>query len=44
MHDERYAGIESLRIVIDRMLPYGESDIIPSLKDGNTVSAQGAKK
>ena len=43
-HDERYVGIdgeiprtESLKIVIDRMLPYWESDIIPSLKDGNTV-------
>ena len=44
VHDERYAGIdgeiprtESLKIVIDRMLPYWESDIIPSLKNGDTV-------
>jgi len=44
VHDERYAGIdgeiprtESLKIVIDRMLPYWESDIIPSLKEGKTV-------
>jgi len=44
VHDERYANIdgeiprtESLKIVIDRMLPYWESDIIPSLKDGETV-------
>jgi len=44
VHDERYVGIdgeiprtESLKIVIDRMLPYWESDIIPSLKDGETV-------
>jgi 2,3-bisphosphoglycerate-dependent phosphoglycerate mutase len=28
---------ESLKIVIDRMLPYWQSDIIPSLKEGNTV-------
>ena len=44
VHDERYAAIdgeiprtESLKIVIDRMLPYWESDIIPSLTDGETV-------
>jgi len=44
VHDERYANIdgeiprtESLKIVIDRMLPYWESDIIPSLKNGDTV-------
>ena len=44
VHDERYIGIdgeiprtESLKIVIDRMLPYWESDIIPSLKAGETV-------
>lgn len=44
VHDERYAGIdgeiprtESLKIVIDRMLPYWESDIIPSLEAGETV-------
>ena len=44
VHDERYAHIdgeiprtESLKIVIDRMLPYWESDIIPDLKAGNTV-------
>jgi 2,3-bisphosphoglycerate-dependent phosphoglycerate mutase len=42
--DERYAHIdgdiprtESLSLVIDRMLPYWESDIIPSLTAGNTV-------
>jgi len=42
--DERYANIdgeiprtESLKIVIDRMLPYWESDIIPSLTAGETV-------
>ena len=42
--DERYIGIdgeiprtESLKIVIDRMLPYWESDIVPSLTAGNTV-------
>jgi 2,3-bisphosphoglycerate-dependent phosphoglycerate mutase len=44
VHDERYANIdgeiprtESLKIVIDRMLPYWESDIIPSLVAGETV-------
>lgn len=44
VHDERYAGIdgeiprtESLKIVIDRMLPYWQSDIIPSLASGQTV-------
>ena len=44
VHDERYANIdgevprtESLKIVIDRMLPYWESDIIPSLTAGETV-------
>jgi 2,3-bisphosphoglycerate-dependent phosphoglycerate mutase len=44
VHDERYANIdgeiprtESLKIVIDRMLPYWESDIIPDLTAGNTV-------
>ena len=44
VHDERYIGIdgeiprtESLALVIDRMLPYWESDIIPSLKAGETV-------
>lgn len=43
-HDPRYADIdgtaprtESLSLVIDRMLPYWESDIIPDLKDGKTV-------
>ena len=42
--DERYIGMdgeiprtESLKIVIDRMLPYWESDIVPSLVAGNTV-------
>jgi len=44
VHDERYANIdgeiprtESLKIVIDRMLPYWQSDIIPSLAAGQTV-------
>jgi 2,3-bisphosphoglycerate-dependent phosphoglycerate mutase len=44
VHDERYAGIdgeiprtESLKIVIDRMIPYWESDIKPSLAAGETV-------
>ncbi|CAN5145550.1 phosphoglyceromutase [soil metagenome] len=44
VHDERYANIdgeiprtESLKIVIDRMLPYWESDIVPSLASGQTV-------
>jgi len=44
-HDERYADIpdaelprtESLALVIDRMLPYWESDIIPDLAAGRTV-------
>jgi len=42
--DERYADLgadnprtESLALVIDRMLPYWESDIVPSLKAGETV-------
>jgi 2,3-bisphosphoglycerate-dependent phosphoglycerate mutase len=42
--DERYNGIdgeiprtESLAIVIDRMLPYWKSDIIPDLEAGHTV-------
>ena len=42
--DERYANIdgevprtESLKIVIDRMLPYWESDIVPDLQSGKTV-------
>jgi 2,3-bisphosphoglycerate-dependent phosphoglycerate mutase len=44
VHDERYEGIdgeiprtESLKLVIDRMLPYWESDIIPDLAAGHTV-------
>ncbi len=44
VHDPRYAGIdgevprtESLKIVIDRMLPYWESAIIPDLAAGKTV-------
>src|SRR6187549_3049261 len=44
VHDERYANIdgeiprtESLKIVIDRMLPYWESDIIPSLREGTVI-------
>lgn len=49
-HDERYAGIdgevprtESLKIVIERMLPYWESDIVPALRAGHTplVTAHG---
>ena len=42
--DPRYADIdgevprtESLKLVIDRMLPYWESNIIPDLRAGNTV-------
>ena len=42
--DERYNGIdgevprtESLKIVIDRMLPYWESEIVPDLQSGKTV-------
>lgn len=42
--DERYIGIdgeiprtESLSLVIDRMLPYWQSDIVPALVAGNTV-------
>jgi len=42
--DPRYVGIdgevpdtESLKIVIDRMLPYWHSDIVPDLKAGKTV-------
>jgi 2,3-bisphosphoglycerate-dependent phosphoglycerate mutase len=49
VHDERYRGIdgeiprtESLKIVIDRMLPYWQSDIIPSLREGTVlVTAHG---
>ena len=44
VHDERYAHIdgeiprtESLKIVIDRMLPYWQSDIIPSLREGTVI-------
>ena len=43
-HDPRYVGIdgelpatESLSLVIDRMLPYWESAIVPDLKAGKTV-------
>ncbi|MGW9113598.1 phosphoglyceromutase [Microbacterium sp. NPDC055683] len=43
-HDPRYAGIdgeipgtESLAIVIDRLLPYWEAEIVPDLRDGKTV-------
>jgi len=43
-HDPRYAGIdgelpatESLALVIDRLLPYWESDIAADLKAGKTV-------
>jgi 2,3-bisphosphoglycerate-dependent phosphoglycerate mutase len=42
--DERYIGIdgeiprtESLKLVIDRLLPYWESDIAPDLREGKTV-------
>ena len=43
-HDERYAGLgddlprtESLKLVIDRMLPYWHSDIVPDVRSGKTV-------
>nr|WP_274637432.1 phosphoglyceromutase [Microbacterium bovistercoris] len=43
-HDPRYAGIdgevprtESLKLVIDRLLPYWHSDIVPDLRSGRTV-------
>lgn len=43
-HDPRYVGIdgeipgtESLKIVIDRLLPYWEGEIVPDLKAGKTV-------
>jgi 2,3-bisphosphoglycerate-dependent phosphoglycerate mutase len=42
--DPRYVGIdgevprtESLKLVIDRLLPYWESDIVPDLREGKTV-------
>lgn len=42
--DPRYAGIdgevphtESLKLVIDRMLPYWEAEIVPDLRAGKTV-------
>ena len=43
--DERYADVpdadfprtESLKLVIDRMLPYWESDIVPSLREGTVI-------
>jgi 2,3-bisphosphoglycerate-dependent phosphoglycerate mutase len=42
--DPRYAGIdgevprtESLKLVIDRLLPYWHSDIVPDLQSGKTV-------
>jgi 2,3-bisphosphoglycerate-dependent phosphoglycerate mutase len=44
VHDVRYAGIdgevprsESLKLVIDRLLPYWHSDIVPDLQSGKTV-------
>ncbi len=44
VNDPRYAGIdgevprtESLKLVIDRMLPYWESAIVPDLEAGKTV-------
>jgi 2,3-bisphosphoglycerate-dependent phosphoglycerate mutase len=43
-YDERYAGLgddlprtESLKLVIDRMLPYWHSDIVPDVRSGKTV-------
>lgn len=43
-HDERYAGLgsdlprtESLALVIERLLPYWNSDIAPDLRSGKTV-------
>jgi 2,3-bisphosphoglycerate-dependent phosphoglycerate mutase len=43
-HDERYAGLgadlprtESLALVIQRLLPYWDSDIAPDLRAGKTV-------
>ncbi|MGO3885835.1 MAG: phosphoglyceromutase [Mycetocola sp.] len=43
-NDERYAGIdgelpatEALKNVIDRLLPYWESEIVPDLRSGKTV-------
>ena len=43
-HDERYADLgddlprtESLKLVIDRLLPYWNSDIVPDHKAGKTV-------
>lgn len=44
VNDPRYVGMdgdvpatESLKIVIDRMLPYWENEIVPDLKAGKTV-------
>ncbi|MEJ1155098.1 MULTISPECIES: phosphoglyceromutase [Microbacterium] len=44
VNDPRYTGIdgevphtESLKLVIDRLLPYWSSDIVPDLKAGKTV-------
>ena len=44
VNDVRYAGIdgevprtESLKLVIDRLLPYWESAIVPDLEAGKTV-------
>ncbi|GAB2709061.1 2,3-bisphosphoglycerate-dependent phosphoglycerate mutase [Microbacterium marinum] len=44
LNDPRYAGIdgdvpktESLKIVIDRLLPYWDAEIVPDLKAGKTV-------
>ena len=43
-HDPRYVGIdgdmpatESLKLVIDRLLPYWEGEIVPDLQSGKTV-------
>ena len=44
VHDERYAGIdgeiprtESLKIVIERMLPYWEIEMKPQLRAGRAL-------
>ena len=44
VNDPRYVGIdgeiprtESLKLVIDRLLPYWESEIVPDLRAGKTV-------
>jgi len=44
VNDPRYAGIdgevprtESLKLVIDRLLPYWDAEIVPDLREGKTV-------